>query len=75
MTGAFPQESLLQAVQECARVAGSFALAHYRTGVAVEAWTNASLSRRMTSILSIKYYMMAKRINVIKNRYAYNRSV
>jgi histidinol phosphatase-like enzyme (inositol monophosphatase family) len=30
------QESLLQAVRECADVAGAFALEHYRSGVAIE---------------------------------------
>lgn len=36
MTPQASQESLLQAVQECAELAGSVAFAHYRTGVAVE---------------------------------------
>jgi histidinol phosphatase-like enzyme (inositol monophosphatase family) len=36
MTHLESQESLLQAVQECAELAGSVALSHYRTAVAVE---------------------------------------
>ena len=36
MTRAASPESLLQAVHECAELAGAVALAHYRTGVAVE---------------------------------------
>lgn len=36
MTPQASQESLLQAVHECAELAGSVAFAHYRTGVAVE---------------------------------------
>jgi histidinol-phosphatase len=36
MTQMASQESLLQAVRECADVAGAFALGHYRSGVAVE---------------------------------------
>jgi histidinol-phosphatase len=36
MTSGASQESLLQAVHECAELAGSVAFAHYRTNVAVE---------------------------------------
>lgn len=36
MTHATSQETLLQAVRECAELAGSVAFSHYRTGVAVE---------------------------------------
>lgn len=36
MTPRESQESLLQAVRECAELAGAFALEHYRTNVAVE---------------------------------------
>jgi histidinol phosphatase-like enzyme (inositol monophosphatase family) len=36
MTGAASQESLLQAVKECAELAGSVAFSHYRKDVAVE---------------------------------------
>jgi histidinol-phosphatase len=36
MTKQLSPESLLQAVQECAELAGAVALPHYRTGVAVE---------------------------------------
>jgi histidinol phosphatase-like enzyme (inositol monophosphatase family) len=36
MTKQLPPESLLQAVQECAELAGAVALPHYRAGVAVE---------------------------------------
>jgi histidinol-phosphatase len=36
MTAMASQESLLQAVRECADVTGAFALQHYRSGVAVE---------------------------------------
>jgi len=36
VTQTAPLESLLQAVRECADVAGAFALRHYRAGVAVE---------------------------------------
>ena len=36
MTHVESQETLLQAVRECADLAGAFALAHYRADVAVE---------------------------------------
>ena len=36
MTPLASQESLLQAVRECADVAGAFALRHYRSGIAIE---------------------------------------
>jgi histidinol-phosphatase len=42
MTTRPSRESLLQAVQECAELAGAVALAHYRTGIAVELKSDGS---------------------------------